>query len=119
LVRPWSTYRLECGVAKTPRVVVSNRIVSNVIEAEQLPTLLRDDDGQWHLDYFGEMIRTVPDAATTLEHASQWKSAHLTRIDQELEALRAAGAANATSKWSWFKQRFDASNVQNRYLPPF
>jgi hypothetical protein len=112
-------YLLESKVADTPRIVVSDRIIKNVAEINYVHTLLQDGDGSWHLNYFGEMVRTVIGAAATTQAAAAWKQAHLDRIDQEIESLQLAGAVKPAAKWTWFKDRFLASNANNRYVPRF
>jgi hypothetical protein len=102
-------YTLESKTANNPRVIVSERVVSKLKHdpAEKINVLMKDTDGQWHLDYFTEMVRQVispmPDR---VEQATGWRNAHLELIDHEISRLEQANDGRAT-KWRWFKQQFE------------
>jgi class 3 adenylate cyclase len=109
-------YKIESEVAKTARVVVSERVIRrlNPIRPENSETLLRDEsDQQWHLNYFTEMMRhAAPPGDEAIDQASRWKHAHLDRIDREVETLRLRGASGPAAKWEWFKVQFETATAR-------
>jgi hypothetical protein len=105
-------YELERTHAKNPRILVSERVVSRLTNEppEQINALLRDEDGQWHLNYLVEMVRQAisPD---DLEGALRWKRAHDDFIERELVELGRYRDGRAT-KWHWFKCHFEMATSQ-------
>jgi hypothetical protein len=105
-------YELEKTHAKNPRILVSQRIIAKLTNdlPERINALLRDQDGEWHLNYMVEMVRqsiTPGDFGT----AMQWKDVHIALIDREIAALRPFTDGRAT-KWLWFKHHFEAALTQ-------
>jgi hypothetical protein len=71
---------------------------------ENVSALLQDADGMWHLNYFAGMLSRA-------DQATQWKRAHLDRINQEIDELRRSSdrvALRRVAKWEWFKGHFEA-----------
>jgi hypothetical protein len=105
-------YELENDVAKTPRVVVSDRVIGKLEPSElgRKSVLLQDTDGVWHLDYFTKMakegMRLIDGKITN----PGWATHHLDSVQKQIEALR--GRADAASlghaaKWGWFKRSLE------------
>lgn len=97
----------------SPRIVVCNQIIAMLGGAEDLNTVLKDDDGVWYLNYFGAMKRQgVAVGPNFVERAEKWKQAHLERIDGEMEGLRNDSVLDCPHRladWEWFKSRFSAA----------
>jgi hypothetical protein len=108
-------YDLECKIAKNPRVVVSERVITKLTHdrPEDMDILLRDVDGKWHLNYFSVMVRqAMHPPPNTVGQATFWKRAHLGRISEIIDQLRASRTETSSSraaKWEWFKGQFEAA----------
>jgi len=52
-------YALESKIANTPRILVSNHIVTLAMgdPSGAITTLLKDIDAKWHVNYYTEMVR--------------------------------------------------------------
>jgi hypothetical protein len=91
---------------------VSERVIRQLRHdpPERIGALTKDTDGQWHLNYFTEMVRQAisppPD-----ERAAVWKRSHLELIAREFAALGEAGDGRA-AKWEWFKERFELATSE-------
>ncbi len=115
-------YRLESKLSHNPRILVSERVIDQLTHErpEDVSFLLRDSDGQWHLNYFGQMARhAIPSGPDSIDGAIRWRQAHLTLIDQNIEELR-RNSPDRAEKWQWFRERFDhaTSRLQEWGGPP-
>jgi hypothetical protein len=84
--------------------------------------LLKDTDGKFHLNYFGEMRRHASNAPLTTKMAMEWKRAHMATIDAAIasadSARKMATTAQARTaafkirrKWTWFKEQFEMATT--------
>jgi len=111
-------YRLENGVAHTPRVVVSERVIRKLRERpESVTALHQDSDGVWCLDYLPRMVElATAHLYSRNEQAIAWKRQHLKTIDATIEELsRNVVTAKQLAKWQSFKQRFVAATARIEY----
>lgn len=99
-------YRLESELAKGPRIVVSERILSQLQGGPaDHPNLLRQDsDGLWYLNYFPRMREHGvgiggPDAV------DRWNAAMADIISENLASLE---GPHQRTKWVWFQERFNS-----------
>ncbi|TAL01111.1 MAG: hypothetical protein EPO08_11390 [Rhodospirillaceae bacterium] len=105
-------YRLETKVACTPRVLVSPRVIERMTrdKPEEQNYLLRDDDGEWYLNYYRQMIgNAVSPGEKFHEGALRWKQAHLETVDRQIAEIRQTATPEAekyANKWLWFRERF-------------
>jgi hypothetical protein len=101
-------YRLESKEAKVPRVLVSERIIAKLTQSrpEEMPTLLKDRDGLWHLNYFRRMRLRAAEAVEPRRASIGWKRAHTALIDREIAQHREARRLREAEKWEWFGERF-------------
>jgi hypothetical protein len=107
-------YAIETKIPVNPRVLVSDRVTSKLKHdlPGKIDALIRDTDGQWHLDYFKEMVRqALSPLPGGFDQAKLWKSAHLELIQREIVALEQANDGRA-AKWKWFKQRFEEATAE-------
>lgn len=107
-------YHLESKVASNPRIVLSNSVMSKLthIKAEEAPYLLKDRDGQWHLNYLGAMVQNAVEATSrSAVDGLHWKEGHSKTIEQEIRAHREAAGdrLKAAAKWEWFSEQFRAA----------
>jgi hypothetical protein len=109
-------YRLESKLAKNPRVLVSERVINQLTDErpEDVNYLLRDTDGQWHLNYFRQMAsHAIPSGPAAFDGAIRWRQAHLRLIDQNIEELRRSSQGRA-AKWEWFRERFEHATSRSQ-----
>jgi hypothetical protein len=99
-------YRLESELAKGPRIVVSDRILSQLQGGPAShPNLVRQDsDGLWYLNYFPRMREHGvgmggPDAV------ERWNTAMAGVISDNLASLV---DPTQIAKWVWFQERFNS-----------
>lgn len=95
-------HRLEDRVAIFPRVAVSSRIYAN-LPVGQRTRLVQDTDGIWHLNYFSNMLASIPP-----EGRKEWIGYCAGMIDRNISAFEKAEKWTEFAKWSWFKDRFSA-----------
>jgi hypothetical protein len=101
-------YRLESGLAKMPRILVSDRVLKKLeVEPTSYPDiLLRDTDLLWHLNYFSTLGRNGVGFGDE-DSLIRWNDAIRKQIDQNLVALEVEPDKHA--KWKWFDLQFRAA----------
>jgi hypothetical protein len=100
---------LEKEIAGVPRIIVSARVLRRLTNPppESVSALLQDADGKWHLNYFTRMLSRA-------NQATDWKRAHLDRINGEIDELRGNSdplALRRVAKWEWFRKQFEAATT--------
>lgn len=100
-------YRLESKVANYPRVVISPEVYNccgdgGVLDKERSASLLQDNDGIRHLNYFSKMLTNTPTEADRTRTFAL-ASGHIATVAAQFEE---AGKLNELAKWRWFQAHY-------------